>query len=326
MPATKPPELSLVVLQWNNLELTRRCVASLRRQTLATNELIIVDNGSSQEAAAFASVAADKAVLLDTNLGFAAGMNRGLAVACGEIVAFVNNDTVFPASWDSGLLEHFTDETVGMVVPAVSAAGNPVTVRSQPTDEVLRLLPFGEFPSGVVYLIRRDDMVALGGWNERYPVASAEDLDLCFTIWGNGLDIVLDTHTVIDHVSQASVRMLPDREALYRQNLEVFLERWRDPSDVPRLERTDPAIHASSLARAQTAVQWITRMLDARRQSADEREQLSELRQQLSRVKRERADPPQSQRLRRLLRPSRSWLKHVLMRTTRLLRGSNPEG
>ena len=161
------------------------CVRSVRSNTSSKYELIIVDNGSTDGGADYAADAADKAVINSENLGFAAGNNSGLAVATGSHVAFVNNDTVLPAGWDVSLTEILdTKLQTGMVLPAVTAAGNPVTVRNEPGETVETLLPFGEFPSGVVVVLRRSQIEALGGWNEAYERASGEDLDLAFTVLG----------------------------------------------------------------------------------------------------------------------------------------------
>lgn len=260
------PILSLVVLTWDGGDHLRRCVESLRTRTDVAAELIVVDNGSGPETARIAADAADVLVRHDENRGFAPGMNAGLAAAHGAFVAFINDDTVFPSGWASRLLEDFAMfERAGLVLPAVTAAGNPVTVRAEPGTEVLPLLPFGEFPSGVVYLLRTATARALGGWNETYPRASAEDLDLCFTVWANDLDVILDTRVLVDHVSQASVRRLPDRRELYRENLRRFLDRWAtaDPPP-PRLESCPPETFSRNLERAKTAVRWIERMLQAR--------------------------------------------------------------
>ena len=100
----KTPNLSVVVLAWNKLELTRRCVDSIRSGTSGDYELIVVDNGSTDGGAEYATAAADKAVINSENLGFAAGNNSGLAVATGTYVAFVNNDTVLPGGM--GCLAH----------------------------------------------------------------------------------------------------------------------------------------------------------------------------------------------------------------------------
>ncbi len=264
------PILSVVVLTWDGGDHLRRCVESLRAHTDVATELVVVDNGSGPDTAAFAASTADVAVRHEENLGFAAGMNAGLAAARGEFVAFVNDDTVFPPGWAGPLLEDFaTFPEAGIVIPAVTAAGNPVTVRPEPGTEVTALLPFGEFPSGVVYVMPTGLARALGGWNEAYPRASAEDLDLCFTVWANDLDVVLDTRVLVEHLSQASVRRLPDRKELYRQNLRRFLDRWaRAEPPPPRLPSCPPEVFGRNLGRAQTAVRWIERVLEARDRTA----------------------------------------------------------
>jgi GT2 family glycosyltransferase len=275
--ATEGSLLSLVVLAWNNLDLTKRCVESLRRHTDTDHELIIVDNGSDDGTAEFARSTADLAVINDDNLGFATGMNAGLAKATGDYVAFVNNDTVFPAHWAEPILDTFRlHPHAGIVLPAVTAAGNPVTVRSEPGHDQLVLDPFGEFPSGVVYVMRTELVRDLGGWNEDYTTASAEDLDLAFTVWAHGLDVVLDERVLVEHESQASVRRLPDRKALYRENLEQFLNRWSSAplGSEPLIGSVDAETLLANQECARTAVIWIRRMLEARDEAARLRQEL----------------------------------------------------
>jgi O-antigen biosynthesis protein len=269
MKPVKTPNLSVVVLAWNRLELTRRCVDSIRSGTSSDYELIVVDNGSTDGGADFAADAADKAVINSENLGFAAGNNSGLAAASGTYVAFVNNDTVLPAGWDNSLTEILdTQLQTGMVLPAVTAAGNPVTVRTEPGETVDVLLPFGEFPSGVVVVMRTSQIEALGGWNEEYERASGEDLDLAFTVWAHGLDVVVDTRVLVEHASQASMKELPGLTALYRKNLERFLDRWDAGPDGPLLGTVGSEEYLRNLDRARTAVAWIRRMVAARDEAA----------------------------------------------------------
>ena len=104
-PAPDEPELSVVVLAWDNLLYTQQFVESVRRHTDVPYELVVVDNGSAWEAANYASASADQAVLNETNRGFARGMNQGLAIARGRYVAFCNNDTLLPPDWAGHLLQ-----------------------------------------------------------------------------------------------------------------------------------------------------------------------------------------------------------------------------
>lgn len=268
-PGASPPFISLVVLAWNNVDLTERCVTSLRRNTDVDYELIIVDNGSTDGGADLAIQSADVAVVNESNLGFAAGMNAGLVRATGSHVAFINNDTRFPPDWAAPLLETFSQHpSAGIVLPAVTAAGNPVGVRAVPGNDRVTLTPFGEFPSGVVYLAPTKLIRRLGGWNEQYRQASAEDLDLVFTVWAHGLDVILDERVLVEHDSQASVRNLPDRKLLYQTNLAQFLNRWENMplGDTPRID-IDPARFLANQLAAKAAVLWIRRMLEAREEA-----------------------------------------------------------
>lgn len=249
--------LSIVVLAWNNLPLTQACVASLRETTDVDHELIIVDNGSTGEAASWAEAAADIPVLHPRNLGFAPGMNSGLAAANGDLVAFVNNDTVFPDRWASMLTRRFIDEpTAGLVLPAVTAAGNPYSVRSEPGSRVLEVPSFRELPSGVVYLMPSSFIRSFGGWDERYTIASREDLDLLFMTWCLGRSVLLDERVLVHHESQATARTaLPNRDDVWARNWERFIEKWTGPDPTGGHPDTVP----ERVQAAQVAAHWLGR-------------------------------------------------------------------
>lgn len=251
------PQVSIVVLTWDQLQLTQACVESIRLATDVTYELIVVDNGSGPEARAYAETVADVAVCNDSNRGFARGNNQGLARASGELVMFLNNDTVLPRGW-TRLIDTLKSTGAGIVVPALTSAGTRLTVREREGDHVGPVNPFGPVPSGVCYLLRTDLMRAIGGWNEDYPVASGEDLDLAFTVWVNDLEIVLDERVLVQHVGHGtSDTKLDNREKLWKENHARFLARWQDlDAEVPCIESCDPDRFERNRRIAAAAVSW----------------------------------------------------------------------
>lgn len=277
---TTDPIFSLVVLSWNNLELTKRCAASLRQHTDVPFELIIVDNGSDDGSAEYAESSADLPVLNNANLGFAPGMNAGLQKARGKYVAFINNDTEFPEGWANNILDTLESRPdAGIVLPAVTAAGNPVSVRSTPGDAVIRMRRFKDLPSGVVYCMSRVTVTALGGWDERYELASREDLDLLFAVWCNGLEVYLDERVVISHEGSATARThLPDRDQTWARNWEIFVTKWTgsEPTGIQRLPTVDEAQFRWNLETASVAAHWMDRWYSAWEQERDLRKQLRE--------------------------------------------------
>lgn len=232
--------LSIIVLQWDQLHLTRACVESIRKCTDIPYELIIVDNGSEDEARSYAERSADRFIGNPNNFGFAAGMNQGLREARGEWVAFVNNDTELPAGWATSVLDAASaSELPGIVCPAVTTAGNPRAVRAEPGDTVEILLPFERPPSAVVWVMRTDVARRLDGFDERFRIASGEDLDLAFKVWTNGLDILIDQRVLVEHLGHGtSDEKLEDRRELWSLNRNRFFRKWEDLSeDVPNLGR-----------------------------------------------------------------------------------------
>jgi GT2 family glycosyltransferase len=263
--APAAPLLSVVVLCWDNLLYSQRFVETVRQHTDVPYELIIVDNGSERDAADYARAAADIAVLNDENRGFAAGMNQGLDAASGTWIAFCNNDTKLPEGWASKLLEAARlHPTAGLVVPAITAANNPVTVRDEPGEDIEVLDPFSPPPAAVIYLARTDVVRALGGWGEEYEVASGEDVDLAFKVWVNDLDIVYDQRVLVDHISKGTASRLDDWRDLWARNRRRFLEKWSGDAEIPRLESCPPERHARNRATAASVASWMDKYFSLR--------------------------------------------------------------
>jgi glycosyltransferase involved in cell wall biosynthesis len=96
---------SIIIACWNQVEFTQQCIAALKRHTLPQWELIVVDNGSTDETAAYLAGVRDMSavpvtvVTNATNLGFPAAVNQGLRLARGEYLVLLNNDVVVTDGW-----------------------------------------------------------------------------------------------------------------------------------------------------------------------------------------------------------------------------------
>lgn len=115
--------VAIVVLNWNGIDDTTRCLDSLSSQTYKNFHIIVVDNGSKDNSKElldkYQRGHADKVDVIynPRNFGFAGGVNTGIEWALNEdfeYVALFNNDAVADKNWLKELVETATDKKVGI--------------------------------------------------------------------------------------------------------------------------------------------------------------------------------------------------------------------
>lgn len=90
-------DLSVIVLNYNTQNLLRACLESIRKSKVGNLafETIVVDNHSTDESALMVKKNFNNVRLVENsdNLGFAAGNNQGIKIACGKYILLLNPDT-----------------------------------------------------------------------------------------------------------------------------------------------------------------------------------------------------------------------------------------
>jgi GT2 family glycosyltransferase len=100
------PLVSVIIVNYNGRGFLQSCLESLYNQSYPDFELIIVDNGSTDESVQFIRKSFPSVVIIENkeNLGFAIGNNQGIKVAKGKYIALLNNDTVVDRDWLKNLV------------------------------------------------------------------------------------------------------------------------------------------------------------------------------------------------------------------------------
>lgn len=102
-----PLRVGVVVVTWKGLDLTLRCLESLRAQHTdgLDVDLVVVDNGSQDGTAeALVGLRDVHLVALPHNTGFAGGVNAGIRATTGDVVVLLNNDAVAEPGWLQALV------------------------------------------------------------------------------------------------------------------------------------------------------------------------------------------------------------------------------
>jgi GT2 family glycosyltransferase len=109
--------LSIVIPNWNGAHLLPTCLDSLKRQTYTDFEIIVVDNASTDNSRELMArdYPAVRVVALDSNRGFAGGVNAGIRAASAPVIVLLNNDTEAEATWLEELVRALqADSRAGM--------------------------------------------------------------------------------------------------------------------------------------------------------------------------------------------------------------------
>lgn len=214
-------------------------------------ELILVDNHSTDDTADYLKEVAEtyenvKIVLNETNRGFAGGNNDGIAVADGEYLVLLNNDTMVTRGWLTGLLKHFrSDVPVGLVGPVTNSIGNEARINVSYTDiaqmpafaEAYTFRHMGEeYPHhGILamfcLMISRELYDKVGPLDEKYGIGMFEDDDYSIASEKQGYRNILAEDVFIHHFGSVSFKKLED--ATYRktfdQNRTYYEGKWNAP-------------------------------------------------------------------------------------------------
>ncbi|MBI4575670.1 MAG: glycosyltransferase [Planctomycetes bacterium] len=234
-----PGLASVVVPIYNNLPLTRRCLAALLAATDRPFEVVVVDNGSCDGTAAFLDATAGLTVVRHAeNRGFAAACNAGARAARGEWLVLLNNDTEPRQGWLRPLvaaLEAGAGAAGSLLVygdGGVQHAGLGITPGGDPFHPYGRR-PLVECPGRVARAVQAVTGACLatpralylqeGGLDEGYR-NGFEDLDYCLRLGRSGHRVVYEPASVVLHHEGAT----PGRHRRDRENAALFLARWAD--------------------------------------------------------------------------------------------------
>ena len=118
---------SIIIPHYNGEDILLRCLNSLIQYTENNHEIIIVNNGSSDNSIEivkkqFSQV---KIITNKTNLGYAGACNIGVREAQNEYIIFLNNDTEVSKNWINPLINTLDDINVSSVQPKIKNLNHP---------------------------------------------------------------------------------------------------------------------------------------------------------------------------------------------------------
>jgi GT2 family glycosyltransferase len=230
--------VSIIVVNWNGERFLNYCLTALSDQTYADCEIILVDNGSSDDSVSLVkeNFAAVRIVELAENKGFTGGNAAGLNVASGEFIALVNNDARAERDWLEKLLQPMlNDRTIGvcaskLVIESsgrIDSAGDGLTSagvgfnRGHRDDRTRYSSLEPVFAACAAAALYRREMINDVGFLDSDFFLYDEDVDLSFRAQLAGWKCIYVPDAVVYHKGNATSVRLSDTHVYYHtRNLE----------------------------------------------------------------------------------------------------------
>ena len=260
-------DVSIVIPVFNKSGLTRVCLNALHRtipRDIQT-EVIVIDNHSTDDTQ---SVLRDfpwiKLVTNQTNLGFAGANNQGAALASGELLLLLNNDTEPQDGWLRAMVDTARQADVGITGARLLFANRTL----QHAGVVVWPARFGTYqyiPYHFLWssparapaaMLRRDFQIVtgaclmtplalyreLGGLDEAYW-NGYEDVDYCFKVLQHGKRVVYEPDAELFHYESQSG---PLRFSRVAYNSTLLARRW---PHFPKIDHVQRYLSAGNIRR-----------------------------------------------------------------------------
>ena len=241
--AARPRTCSIIIPTHNKASLTRQCLNTLlgEREIGVRREIVVVDDGSTDLTADLLGAYGDviQTIRNDVAIGFAGACNAGAAVASGDYLVFLNNDTIPHRGWLDALVAEadaypetavvgtklvFPNDTIqhaGVVFgidryPHHIYAGFPADHPAAATSRRYQAV------TAACCLIKRGPWQEMGGFDPAF-LNGWEDVDLCLRLGEAGYEVRYCADSVVYHLESSSRDLHAARE---RQNRFLYADRW----------------------------------------------------------------------------------------------------
>lgn len=247
LPTSLSPRVSVIIPVYGKVEYSLKCLHSISRcLTQELFEVIVVDDCSPDNTLeTLKSVRGVRVISNQENLGFIRSCNAGAAVALGEYLCFLNNDTEVCVGWLDELIRTFDD------FPGTGLAGSKLVYPNgvlqeaggviwrdgsawnfgrgkDPCDPIFNYAREVDYISGASILIKTSLFKELEGFDEFYLPAYCEDADLALKVRNLGLKVMYQPLSVVVHYEgiTSGTDLEQGVKSFQVVNLRKLFERW----------------------------------------------------------------------------------------------------
>ncbi len=207
-------KLTVYIPCYNAARFIEASIQALLDQTCPPDEVLVIDDGSSDNSVELASRFPVRIIRHEKNQGLAAVRNTAFANATHSLVGAIDADVLPDRTWLEYLLAHFVDPHVagvsGRLIEAHRSGPADAWRAEQMTQDLgLKRIDI-EQPSrrrlgGFGTIFRKEAVLSVGGYNEKYRT-NYEDVDLCGRLLAAGHKLIFEPRAVAFHQRHDSIQ------------------------------------------------------------------------------------------------------------------------
>lgn len=241
-PPANSPRVSIIIPVHNHLLYTLQCLQSIAIHACHDSyEVIVVDDASTDDTReTLSQIPGLKLVSVDDNLGFTGACNRGAREAQGELLLFLNNDTVAMSGWLDEMINIFdTQDDAGVVGSRLiypqtgeiqhigigfNDQGLPYHYERDDAESKSRSIANEDVPAvtGACFLTPSKLFNELGGFDSIYE-SECQDIDYCLKSSSKGLRNYCCGRSILLHYESVTRKEL---EGELTHDLKLLQDRW----------------------------------------------------------------------------------------------------
>ncbi len=240
---------AVAILNWNGLDLLKKFLPSVVKNTPIDISIYVIDNGSTDNSIDFINTnfSSITTIALDKNYGFAQGYNLGLKKIDAEIICMLNNDVEVSPSWTDPVLELFKlEKNTAIIQPkllnynkkemfdyAGGAGGyldkfgypycrgriyNKIETDNGQYDDISKIF----WACGACFFIRKKVFDLAKGFDSNFW-AHMEEIDLCWRIQNLGYQVKYHYESKVYHLNAGTLNVSDSNKTYYNFRNQLYM-------------------------------------------------------------------------------------------------------
>jgi|DewCreStandDraft_4_1066084.scaffolds.fasta_scaffold46333_2 GT2 family glycosyltransferase len=230
-----PPKVSIITRVYNNKQITKECIESIKRNTINIDyEHIIIDNGSTDDTSGYLQNLSDIILIKNPkNYGCAISLNQGVSKSCGKYICNVDNDVIVSKNWLLPMVEFAEkNKNIGIVSPGTREGDFNYDMDKYAEDFTKRMKNVKDDGfGGWCMLIKKEVIDKIGLFSEEFNMY-CEDTDFYYRMESAGFKAITIGSSFVHHRVNATLSKIPGKKIFEQEHILKLRKKWNINEDV----------------------------------------------------------------------------------------------